>query len=138
MIANRLHYFLGITSFDDARDRYRRLSKNLHPDHGGTVEGFQAMQKEWESVKLCEEFSPGFWAQKHTERVRLDQEREEQERRLQEAQETALRHFSESVGKVAGYGAERLIQSFRERRKLKQIEQAERSVWDLFLGEGEE
>lgn len=34
---------------DDLKTAYRRMAQNLHPDHGGDVERFQALQREYEA-----------------------------------------------------------------------------------------
>lgn len=44
-------YFGGCTSFDDVKTRWKEHVKKLHPDRGGTHEGFVAMQGEFESIK---------------------------------------------------------------------------------------
>lgn len=47
-----MNYFLGITDIDQAKLRYRKLAKQLHPDAGGTAKEFQDMQTEYKEFLL--------------------------------------------------------------------------------------
>jgi hypothetical protein len=47
-----MNYFLGITDIDQAKLRYRKLAKQLHPDAGGTAVEFQKMRNEYQSLFL--------------------------------------------------------------------------------------
>ena len=47
-----MKYFLGITDIEQAKLRYRKLAKQLHPDKGGTVIEFQEMQDEYKKLLL--------------------------------------------------------------------------------------
>ena len=47
-----MKYFLGITDIEQAKLRYRKLAKQLHPDMGGTAKEFQNMQNEYKTVLL--------------------------------------------------------------------------------------
>nr|WP_321453098.1 hypothetical protein [uncultured Carboxylicivirga sp.] len=47
-----MKYFLGITDIDQAKLRYRKLAKQLHPDKGGTAVDFQKMQAEYKELLL--------------------------------------------------------------------------------------
>ncbi len=47
-----MNYFLGITDIDQAKLRYRKLAKQLHPDAGGTAVEFQNMRNEYQSLLL--------------------------------------------------------------------------------------
>ncbi len=47
-----MNYFLGITDIDQAKLRYRKLAKQLHPDAGGTANEFQDMQAEYKEFLL--------------------------------------------------------------------------------------
>ena len=38
-------------SNEDLKKQFRRLVKELHPDHGGNAEDFKAMMKEYEDNK---------------------------------------------------------------------------------------
>lgn len=37
---------------EDLKKQFRRLVKELHPDHGGNAEDFKAMMKEYEDIKI--------------------------------------------------------------------------------------
>lgn len=43
-------YFNGIPNLEQAKLRYRKLAKLLHPDAGGTAQEFQKMQNEYKTV----------------------------------------------------------------------------------------
>ncbi len=47
-----MNYFLGINDIDQAKLRYRKLAKQLHPDTGGTAVEFQDMQTEYKEFLL--------------------------------------------------------------------------------------
>lgn len=47
-----MKYFLGITDIEEAKLRYRKLAKQLHPDKGGTAVDFQKMQVEYKGFLL--------------------------------------------------------------------------------------
>jgi hypothetical protein len=47
-----MKYFLGITDIEQAKLRYRKLAKQLHPDAGGTAIEFQDMQTEYKEFLL--------------------------------------------------------------------------------------
>jgi len=47
-----MNYFLGITDIEQAKLRYRKLAKQLHPDKGGTAIDFQEMQTEYKEYLL--------------------------------------------------------------------------------------
>ncbi len=47
-----MRYFLGITDIEQAKLRYRKLAKQLHPDAGGTAVDFQEMQTEYKEFLL--------------------------------------------------------------------------------------
>jgi len=47
-----MKYFLGITDIEQAKLRYRKLAKQLHPDKGGTAVDFQEMQAEYKEFLL--------------------------------------------------------------------------------------
>ncbi|MGQ1783882.1 hypothetical protein [Saccharicrinis sp. GN24d3] len=47
-----MKYFLGITDIEQAKLRYRKLAKQLHPDGGGTAIDFQKMQTEYKEFLL--------------------------------------------------------------------------------------
>ena len=42
-------YFYDCLNKEEAKSKYRKLAKELHPDHGGTKEKFQDLQKQYES-----------------------------------------------------------------------------------------
>ena len=39
-----MKYFNGVCTAEEAKQRYHELAKKLHPDNGGDVEEFKAMQ----------------------------------------------------------------------------------------------
>ncbi len=43
-------YFNGITNIEQAKLRYRKLAKQLHPDAGGTAHEFQKLQDEYKAT----------------------------------------------------------------------------------------
>ncbi|MDA3883815.1 MAG: hypothetical protein PF481_11085 [Bacteroidales bacterium] len=47
-----MKYFIGITELEQAKLRYRKLAKQLHPDAGGTAKEFQKLQEEYKTVLL--------------------------------------------------------------------------------------
>ncbi|GAO27668.1 hypothetical protein [Geofilum rubicundum] len=47
-----MKYFNGITDIEQAKQHYRILAKQLHPDKGGTVIEFQEMQDEYKKLLL--------------------------------------------------------------------------------------
>lgn len=47
-----MKYFLGITDIEQAKLRYRKLAKQLHPDKGGTANDFQKMLTEYKELLL--------------------------------------------------------------------------------------
>jgi len=50
-----LKYFNGITDLQQAKIRYRKLAKQLHPDKSGTIIEFKNMQNEFKSLFLVYE-----------------------------------------------------------------------------------
>lgn len=46
------NYFQNITDLEQAKQRYRTLAKQLHPDKGGSVLRFQQMQEEYKTLLL--------------------------------------------------------------------------------------
>ena len=47
-----MKYFLDINDIEQAKQRYRNLAKQLHPDMGGTAIEFQKMQDEYKELLL--------------------------------------------------------------------------------------
>jgi hypothetical protein len=47
-----MKYFNGITDIEQAKLRYRKLAKQLHPDKGGTAVEFQNMRNEYQTLLL--------------------------------------------------------------------------------------
>ncbi len=47
-----MNYFSGITDIEQAKLRYRKLAKQLHPDAGGTAIEFQNMRNEYQTLFL--------------------------------------------------------------------------------------
>lgn len=47
-----MNYFNGITDLEQAKQSYRKLAKQLHPDKGGTAVEFQKMQDEYRELLL--------------------------------------------------------------------------------------
>ena len=47
-----MKYFNDITDLDEAKLRYRKLAKQLHPDKGGIAVDFQKMQDEYKELLL--------------------------------------------------------------------------------------
>ena len=47
-----MKYFNGITDLEQAKQHYRILAKQLHPDKGGTAFEFQKMQNEYKALLL--------------------------------------------------------------------------------------
>lgn len=47
-----MNYFQNITDLEQAKQRYRTLAKELHPDKGGSVLRFQQMQEEYKTLLL--------------------------------------------------------------------------------------
>ena len=45
-------YFQNITDLEQAKLRYRKLAKELHPDKGGSSLQFQQMQEEYKTLLL--------------------------------------------------------------------------------------
>ncbi len=45
-------YFQNITNLEQAKQRYRTLAKELHPDKGGSALQFQQMQDEYKTLLL--------------------------------------------------------------------------------------
>lgn len=45
-------YFSGINNIEQAKLRYRKLAKQLHPDKGGTAIDFQEMQDEYKALLM--------------------------------------------------------------------------------------
>ena len=45
-------YFNDITDLEQAKQHYRKLAKQLHPDKGGTAIEFQKMQEEYKVLLL--------------------------------------------------------------------------------------
>lgn len=45
-----MKYFSGITDLELAKQRYRVLAKQLHPDKGGSASEFQKMQQEYKAL----------------------------------------------------------------------------------------
>lgn len=44
-----MNYFEGAKDIKEAKETYRRLAKQLHPDMGGSKEAFEDMQRQFES-----------------------------------------------------------------------------------------
>jgi hypothetical protein len=44
-----MRYFDSITDFEQAKQHYRKLAKQLHPDKGGSPAQFQELQKEYQA-----------------------------------------------------------------------------------------
>lgn len=47
-----MNYFQDITDLEQAKQRYRTLAKELHPDKGGSALRFQQMQEEYKTLLL--------------------------------------------------------------------------------------
>src|SRR5438045_529816 len=47
-----MHYFTDVTTADEAKERYRTLVKQHHPDAGGDTTTMQAINAEWESISV--------------------------------------------------------------------------------------
>jgi hypothetical protein len=47
-----MKYFNGITDLEKAKQHYRKLAKQLHPDKGGSAVEFQKMQDEYNFLLL--------------------------------------------------------------------------------------
>ena len=47
-----MKYFNSITDLEQAKQHYRTLAKQLHPDKGGTAVEFQKMQDEYKALLL--------------------------------------------------------------------------------------
>lgn len=47
-----MNYFQNITDLEQAKQRYRTLAKEMHPDKGGSALRFQQMQEEYKSLLL--------------------------------------------------------------------------------------
>ena len=47
-----MNYFQNITDLEQAKQRYRTLAKELHPDKGGSALRFQQMQEEYKALLL--------------------------------------------------------------------------------------
>lgn len=47
-----MNYFQNITDLEQAKQRYRTLAKELHPDKGGSALRFQQMQEEYKTLLL--------------------------------------------------------------------------------------
>ncbi|MBP8742679.1 MAG: J domain-containing protein [Acidaminococcaceae bacterium] len=47
-----MNYFQNITDLEQAKQRYRTLAKELHPDKGGSAIRFQQMQEEYKTLLL--------------------------------------------------------------------------------------
>jgi len=47
-----MQYFDHITDFTQAKQRYRQLVKEMHPDKGGSQSDFQEMQQEYQALLL--------------------------------------------------------------------------------------
>ncbi len=45
-----MKHFIGITDLEQAKQRFRILAKQLHPDAGGTAQEFQEMQDEYKII----------------------------------------------------------------------------------------
>lgn len=45
-------YFIDITNIEQAKIRYRKLVKQLHPDKGGSANEFQEMQEEYKILLI--------------------------------------------------------------------------------------
>jgi Skp family chaperone for outer membrane proteins len=45
-------YFNSITDLEQAKQQYRKLAKQLHPDKGGNAIEFQKMQEEYKTLLL--------------------------------------------------------------------------------------
>jgi DnaJ-class molecular chaperone len=43
-------YFIDVTNLEQAKLRYRKLAKQLHPDTGGKAIEFQKMQNEYKTI----------------------------------------------------------------------------------------
>ena len=47
-----MKYFDNINDFEQAKQHYRKLAKQLHPDKGGSLAQFQQLQNEYQAVLL--------------------------------------------------------------------------------------
>ncbi len=47
-----MKYFQNITTEEEAKQHYRLLAKELHPDRGGSVDEFQKMDREYKALLL--------------------------------------------------------------------------------------
>ncbi len=47
-----MKYFNNINDVEQAKQHYRTLAKQLHPDKGGTAQEFQKLQEEYKSALL--------------------------------------------------------------------------------------
>ncbi|WP_291861583.1 J domain-containing protein [Marinilabilia sp.] len=47
-----MNYFQNTTDLEQAKQRYRTLAKELHPDKGGSALRFQQMQEEYKTLLL--------------------------------------------------------------------------------------
>ncbi len=47
-----MNYFQNTTDLEQAKQRYRTLAKELHPDKGGSAFRFQQMQEEYKTLLL--------------------------------------------------------------------------------------
>jgi hypothetical protein len=54
-------YFNGINDIEQAKLRYRKLAKQLHPDAGGIAVKFQNMGNEHQSLLLKLQQSSNIW-----------------------------------------------------------------------------
>ena len=45
------NYFQDCSTKEQAKERYRKLLKELHPDRGGSTEEFQEMQRQYEQLR---------------------------------------------------------------------------------------
>lgn len=57
-----MNYFQNCKTQDEAKQLYYKLAIKLHPDVGGTTQGFQDLQNEFEAWKPTEERYEGEYA----------------------------------------------------------------------------
>ncbi len=56
-----LFYFTRAKSYDEAKNLYRQLAKELHPDKGGTDREFIDLKEQWDYIELNKEDSSLFF-----------------------------------------------------------------------------